>query len=181
MLRGYGIKRPHDPSQITYRVPHATFGKYDINLPALDRNQLTVRYTKNKRTVQDMPTRKVSDAMSALLQAMLRDKEMGEVGWGNLMLFGEEMKSLSDEEKEFACYFCNRAGVFPMEDAKALIRHRLQGLYERYELVKGEIDAGNNSVELKKELKDLVYELHLRRRISSKEKAKVYHDYFVTV
>ena len=123
---------------------HFQFGKYYISIPRLKKNILSVR-TENKSTILSSM---ITDEVKHLL---LDFKDTGKFGIGKYSNFKNNNKEIMDR-------LLKSSGM----DDRLSIRIEntdLNELLERYELLRGGVLQGNDSAEVRKELKHVVLKL----------------------
>lgn len=131
---GYGIRAiPQGPTLVP-------FGKYLIHRPSLQKRELRVRF-RSKVKVPKMPDRplpvKVAHAIEMALSAGKLTSAM--------------VQGMSQEEKNLLAWIGDFAGIdHPLQNTDK------QEELERFELLRGEVCAGNDNPAIVKELKQLV-------------------------
>ena len=162
------------PSRMPLWIP---MGVYDIHALDLLNHKFRIRYSKNKTQVRDFPPRKVSPAWANFIHMVVKDRTLGDPEWNNLTHMHTELASLPEAEQEAMLHFFNRAKIFPIENSRSLVTHMYDQKFKRFELVKGEIEAGNDNKELKQELKTLAYTLRTVGRITASEFNQLVRQY----
>lgn len=124
---------------------HLSFGKYEISIPRLKENILSVRTNKKNSA---MPPIIITDTVRDLLLDY-RDHEKFNI---------TNYNKLQPHNKEVMDRLLKQSG---MDDVLGIrISHEEMGhLLERYELLKGAVLGGNDSIEVRKELKQVVLKL----------------------
>lgn len=98
--------------------------------------------------------RSISKELSLLLQTMLKNKSNGDEDWSNLDQYDHFMATMSNDDRTNVIRILTVAGLLKIPRRNAVMRefNRMQTLKK---IDVGEIQAGNNSRELRKELNTL--------------------------
>lgn len=125
-------------------MPHFEFGKYRINIPKLKENVLIISTLKKSH----VKTHLVGDKVKEIL---LDYKDHGKF---NISLYNE----LEKEQKLILDQLLKQSG---MDDTLGIRikEEELPRLIDRYELLRGQVNAGNDALEVRRELKRVVLRL----------------------
>jgi hypothetical protein len=140
------------------------FGKLIILLNKLYHNNILSVKDKNGINVQGIPNSQVGDKFVNIILSMCNDEEVNK----------KDIDALS--EKDFILFnvLIKKAGLtkkYNIDNTKTI-----KTLKDRLTLVEGEIVAGNDNEELKKELYDVVFKLANVGAISISSARKYYKD-----
>lgn len=123
------------------------FGKYMINQPKLEKNIVTIK-RKGGSVINNLPSQRVSNKVGNILRKI--------IGGGNPTY--DELHELSDEEKRFL----HKVSTMSEID-KVLIatpdKTKEEKLINEFEIMKGQILAGNDNEEIVKKFKVLILKL----------------------
>ena len=123
-----------------------------VDLGKLNDNVLSIKYTKNGNKKLELA---VSDATKMVILQMLLNK----------FTFSTYDK-LTDKEKTVVSFLNNMLTLVPHEQ---LIPNPIDSLYEKYNILRGEISAGNDNGKLKIDLKAVAFQLHKYKKINSSQ------------
>jgi hypothetical protein len=157
---GRGIKigrgiAPNEERPYTKHVRHAQFGKYIIHLPSLDKMTVNIKYP-SALNIADIPNRQVSGKFVKMIYNML-ETDMLDKGMFN---------ALDEDEQSFFYYLARRCDVDIGMTGNGMMTEKDKKDMERFELVRGQVIAGNNSPELLKELKQYLLKFLAEKRIT---------------
>jgi hypothetical protein len=156
--RGIKIGRglpPNEERPYTKHVRHAQFGKYIIHLPSLDKMTVNIKYP-SALNIADIPNRQVSGKFVKMIYNML-ETDMLDKGMFN---------ALDEDEQSFFYYLARRCDVDIGMTGNGMMTEKDKKDMERFELVRGQVIAGNNSPELLKELKQYLLKFLAEKRIT---------------
>jgi len=119
-------------------------GSFEISVPHLERGVLNARYAKTKARIRDLPTQPISERMTHMIKGLLRGEGIKP----------HHFKRLTDDEQNTMTHFVKRSSVMGKQRSsykpdKDLLTIKL-----------GEIDAGNDSAELREEAVKLAEKLY---------------------
>jgi hypothetical protein len=145
---GYGLKNSEKRWE--------ALGRYLFDKQLLDdTNQLRVYHKASMNQVKYFPTKLVSDEAVGLIYFLVDKKK-----------FNQKMfENLDKEEKAFISSLMRKSGlakmlnIFPEDEEASEAKELYLQLKERYEILDGEIEAGNNNPEVKKELEQVKKQL----------------------
>lgn len=123
-------------------------GRYVIHMPSLKKGVLNVKYP-SRATIHGLPQRLISQDLTDFILDLL------EVGRMNSKLY----EKLSTDDKSLFNKVANMAHINETLGIKNEVGEAERDMLKRFELVRGEVVAGNNNAQLLKELKQLT--LHM--------------------
>lgn len=140
LLTGKGLKEKL-PSFIQ-------FGKVIILLDKLYyKNTLSIK-DKNKKNIQGLPNKKVSDKFVDIIMRMIKDDKPAGTG---------DIYELDDKEQELFTILMYKSGFY--KETTTNNKKIIQKLKDRLQLVEGEIKAGNNNEDNFKELYQIIFKM----------------------
>lgn len=142
-----GLKHTRKPD------PHAKFGKHFIHLPSLHEGKLVVRFPSGKG-IPKFGKIPISDDLKAVV---LKALETGSFD-------PKASRRLSESEVRKlvrVCEYCNVEHPFSVESDDKEV--------ERFNVLRGEIQAGNDNPSIVKELKQLLLKFMAEKRISHRD------------
>jgi len=140
------------------------FGRLVLLLNKLYYQNILSVKDKNNVNVQGIPNRKVSDAFVNILMKICSDNDVS----------SSDIEKL--DEDELILYSVLIAKAKLSKDFTIDIKKSISVLKKKLELIEGEIQAGNNNLELKKQLYDVVFKLSNIGVISISSARKYYND-----
>lgn len=142
--RGTGLPKPKP-----IKIPNFVgFGINEINAKSLDKGILKIRRNTGSNYM-DMPSRHVSDNMKNIIKRI--------VGGGVPKY--EELTKLDEDEKEYLHKIISRSNLDDKLSIPAPSKDQQEKDIHQFEIMRGQIMAGNDSVELVKKFKLLVRKL----------------------
>lgn len=135
-------------------MPHFEFGKYRVNIPKLKENVLSISTLKKSHVKTNLVGDKVKDIL-------LDYKDHGKF---NISLYNE----LEKEQKLILDQLLKQSGM----DDHLGIRikdEELPRLIDRYELLRGQVLSGNDAMEVRKELRNVVLRLVKLNKLPMKQ------------
>jgi len=147
------------------KVPtHCEFGKLVILLNKLYYSNMLSIKDKNNINVQGLPNTKVSDDFVTLIMKICSNKDITKNDIYNL------------NQKEIILYniLISKAGLSKKYEID--VKKTVKTLKDRLTLIEGEIVAGNNNNDLKKELYDVIFKLSNIGAIPLSSARKYYND-----
>lgn len=142
--RGTGLSKPK-----SIKIPNFVgFGINEINAKSLDKGILKIRRNTGSNYM-DMPSRHVSDNMKNIIKRI--------VGGGVPKY--EELTKLDEDEKEYLHKIISRSNLDDKLSIPAPSKDQQEKDIHQFEIMRGQIMAGNDSVELVKKFKLLVRKL----------------------
>lgn len=126
---------------------YVVFGQVVINKPSLFMdNRLAIKYKNSLSSVTNFPSKKVSNNFKELIKTILDEQKINH----------KILSELSDDEKDLFYNLIKRA---KLESKLGMTGYRTceqDKQYERFELLKGQVIAGNNNKQILQELKQLI-------------------------
>jgi len=151
-----GIKQGHT---------HIQFGKYIINKNKLDDGIFSLKH-ENGYSVKGHPSTKLNKNLHHVFKTI--------VGGGQPKY--EDLHNLSQEEKTYLHNVSKKAGILDKITIPVPSKDNLEKDIHKFEVMKGEILAGNDSVELIKQFKILLLRLSKNNTISKREASEIFED-----
>lgn len=151
-----GIKQGHT---------HVPFGKYILNKNKLDSDLVYFKHTKGYG-VKGFPMAKVSKTLGSVLRTIIG---------GGVPKF-EELQGLSNEEKEYLHKVASKAGIMDKVSIPTPSKDKLEQDIHQFEVMKGELLAGNDSPELIKKFKLILLRLSKTGTIPKREASELMQD-----
>jgi hypothetical protein len=143
--------------EIKSKAKWRTFGKFIINIVDLDDLVLNIRYISGSQ----VPKFKKHDVSEELYNVLSHLLDTGEINY-------ELIKQLNEKEKGLLDKLITLAGLKKqLNYKKAKTEPSILDLKNRYNVLSGEIEAGNNSPDVKKELIDTI-KLLVEKKVLSK-------------
>jgi hypothetical protein len=151
-----GIEKQKKESFIIER--YVPFGKFIINHYQLDKNILLVKYPKSIAPIPKLRRKIISEELKILLQNLL-DTQLIDI---------DLQKQLKNDEITLFENLLNFLGLSKYLNYKRFDKNILDYVH-RYEVLKGGLNAGNQSTELKQELTEILQLFINKNIIDSKE------------
>lgn len=153
-----------DGIESTPEERYVGFGEFVINKPQLFKfNRLCVKYKKNLGSVGKIPCRQVSSTFRDIIKTI----------WDEQKINHKLLMELSDDEKDFLSNLISRAGLESKLGLDGFRSKDQDEQYKRFELLKGEVLAGNNNKKILQELKQLVLKFMNDGSISKAEGGQI--------
>ena len=168
IILGSGIKVDNIPIQVDFSnsiTPTETyipFGKFILNKHRLNNDILMMRYAKGGY-IKHIPTKKVSKAFIKVMKSMIDKKNPSY----------DEIKNLNENEKALLYKIVQYA---KLEDQFEVPSPEIDKDNNQFEIMKGEILAGNDSKQMIKDFKLLLLKLMNNQRIPRKEAQELLTD-----
>jgi acyl-CoA-binding protein len=152
--------------EIKSKAKWRTFGKFIINIVDLDDLVLNVRYLSGSQ-VPKFKKQDVSEEFYNILSYLL---DTAEINY-------ELIKQLSEKEKGLLDKLITLAGLKKqLNYKKSKTEPSILDLKNRYNVLSGEIEAGNNSADVKKELIDIIKLLVEKKVISKSDSIEMINE-----
>jgi hypothetical protein len=151
--KGSGIKKTFDDYKdssmgVKSKTPFISFGKHFINSNKLQDGVISLRH-KSGAGLPNFPSRKVSNNLTSIIKTI--------VGGG--MPSYNDVDKLTDEEKNYLHQISKKSDLTQMLAIPAPSKDKMEKDFNQFEIMKGEIMAGNDSKELIKKFKVLLLKL----------------------
>jgi len=151
--KGCGIKKTFDDYKdpdagIKSKTPFVSFGKHFINSNKLHEGVISLRH-KSGAGLPNFPSRKVSPHLAGIIKTI--------VGGG--MPSYNDVDKLTDEEKNYLHQISKKSDLTQMLSIPTPSKDKMEKDFNQFEIMKGEIMAGNDSKELIKRFKVLLLKL----------------------
>lgn len=166
-VEGRGLKKKKVSKGIRKRYKqNVPFGKYNLNMISLGAGILDVRWDCGK-TIRHLPKTKISVKLEKCLRDMTLTGEVDE----NLY------KALSKADKEILKNALQisqaKSSIIPEDDYEISNTKRNNKDINRFNILKGEIRAGNNNPEIVNEIKELLERFLVNELIDENEYAEI--------
>ena len=151
--KGCGIKKTFDDYKdldagVKSKTPFISFGKHFINNNKLQDGIISLRH-KSGAGLPNLPSRKVSPNLSSIIKTI--------VGGG--MPSYNDVDKLSDEEKNYLHQISKKSDLTQMLAIPSPSKDKMEKDFNQFEIMKGELMAGNDSKDLIKKFKVLLLKL----------------------
>jgi hypothetical protein len=151
--KGSGLKKTFDDYKdpdagVKSKTPFISFGKHFINNNKLQDGIISLRH-KSGAGLPNFPSRKVSPNLSGIIKTI--------VGGG--MPSYNDVDKLSDEEKNYLHQISKKSDLTQMLAIPAPSKDKMEKDFNQFEIMKGELMAGNDSKDLIKKFKVLLLKL----------------------
>lgn len=144
---------------------HVPFGKYILNKNKLDSDLVYFKHTKGYG-VKGFPMAKVSQKLGSVLRTIIG---------GGVPKF-EDLQGLTNEEKEYLHKVANKAGIMDKVSIPTPSKDKLEQDIHQFEVMKGELLAGNDSPELIKKFKLILLRLSKNGTIPKREASELMEE-----
>lgn len=152
---GRGVKLGKGLPENARGIRYAQFGKYIIHLPSLDKHTISIKYP-SVLSIADIPNKHVSQKFIDMIKQYLATDTIDKGMFNNL----------EEEEQEFFHYLTRRCAVDTGMSGAGAMTDRERKDMERFELIRGQVIAGNNAPEVLKELKQYLLKFLSEKRIT---------------
>jgi hypothetical protein len=152
--RGVKIGRGMPPVD-NKKARYAQFGKYLIHLTPLDKFMVSIKYP-SAMPINDMPNKQVSPSFVKMVYHFLETDT-----WDKGMF-----NALHEDEQSFFYYLARRCQLDIGMNGSGMMTDKDKKEMERFDLIRGQIIAGNNSPELIRELKGYLLRFLTEKRIT---------------
>lgn len=168
--RGSGIVKPIyeriDKTQgIKQGHTHVPFGKYIINKNRLDDDIFSFKHTKGYG-VKGYPSKKISRNLSNVIKTII----------GGGVPKYNELSNLSEDEKEYLHKVSSKAGIMDKLSVPTPSKDTMEQDVHQFNVMKGEILAGNDSSVLIKKFKLLLLKLSKNGSLPKRECQEIMED-----
>ena len=136
------------------------FGKFIINMNLLNKNILLLKYKNSYAPIPNLRRTMISDDLKNMVFYLL---DTGEINYQTGM-------SLNNLEKEVFDILISKSGLnIMLKYDKNKMKEDLDLIIEQYEILKGEIIAGNDNPKIIKDLKDILRKLVKYKKVSQSD------------
>jgi len=158
-VSGFGLRRKLEKKEKRGRVMYGTglrsFGHYNLDMHELDKNnRVTLRY-KNNRKVHTIPSNLVGGNLISCLKSVVEGKNPSY----------KDVSSLTDAEKDYLNEIGNKAEIEELSQIKSGTKDEEDRDFHQFQILTGEISAGNDSKQLVSDYKKLMLKLMSKGRI----------------
>ena len=162
--KGLGVTKKQPPKiegKVEKPPSYVPFGRFVINKHKLNEGTLMVR-TPRGGAISKLPTERISDGLSKIVQT---------ISQGNIPSF-DDMSQLSESEKRHIHNIVSHSHIERVSVPKPDLSKDEQDLH-RFQVLKGEIGAGQSSKEAIKELKLLIIRLLSAGKLPKRQASEV--------
>jgi len=168
--RGSGIVKPineriDNTKGIKQGHTHVPFGKYIINKNRLDDDIFSFKHVKGYG-VKGYPSKKISRNLSNVIKTIIG---------GGVPKFNE-LSNLSEDEKEYLHTVSSKAGIMDKLSVPTPSKDSMEQDVHQFNVMKGEILAGNDSSVLIKKFKLLLLKLSKNGSLPKRECQEIMED-----
>jgi hypothetical protein len=168
--RGSGIVKPisdriDETKGIKQGHTHVPFGKYIINKNRLDDDIFSFKHVKGYG-VKGYPSKKISRNLSNVIKTIIG---------GGVPKFNE-LSNLSEDEKEYLHTVASKAGIMDKLSVPTPSKDSMEQDVHQFNVMKGEILAGNDSSQLIKKFKLLLLKLSKNGSLPKRECQEIMED-----
>lgn len=157
-ISGKGLATPTMPKKNRQKLGFCPFGKYIIDVIGLDDDVISIR-SSSKAPIPSIPRQRVSKRVSSVLKTIA----------GGGMPSYEDIGELKNDEKKFLNKVLKTARLSDKIKVPNPDKSKEDAEMERFNILKGQIIAGNDSSELIKEFKGLLVKYKKEGRLPSRE------------
>jgi hypothetical protein len=162
-IRGRGLKttKPVDfTAGIMSEPDYVPFGKYIINRKRLGDGVCMIKRI-NGKFMPDMKTKRISPSLTAVFR---------KVAGGSLPNFSE-LEKLDDDEREYLKHISKKCNLSSRLEVPSPKKDKTETLVNQFEIMRGQLIAGNDSKDLIKNFKKILIEM-LEKDLLPKGQAK---------
>jgi hypothetical protein len=168
--RGSGIVKPiseriDNTKGIKQGHTHVPFGKYILNKNRLDDDIFSFKHVKGYG-VKGYPSKKISRNLSNVIKTIIG---------GGVPKFNE-LSNLSEDEKEYLHTVSSKAGIMDKLSVPTPSKDSMEQDIHQFNVMKGEILAGNDSSQLIKKFKLLLLKLSKNGSLPKRECQEIMED-----
>jgi hypothetical protein len=146
------------PKQERKRLGYAPFGKYIIDVIGLDNDIVTIR-SPSKASVSTIPRERVSKRVSSVLKTIA----------GGGMPTYEDIGELKNDEKKYLSRVLKTARLSDKIKVPNPDKSKEEAEMDRFNILKGQIIAGNDGKEVVKEFKQMLIKFSNSGRLPKRE------------
>jgi hypothetical protein len=144
---------------------YSPFGDSEINHKNLENNILTLR-RKSKTNYMDLPSKHISKHMKNILHSIV----------GGKIANFEDIQNLNDEERNYLSKIIKKSNLHDRLSVPAPSKDQADKDSHQWEVMRGEIMAGNDSHELVKKFKILTMKLTRQGLLPKNEVMELFED-----
>lgn len=150
IIRGRGVSYPKiDYNAGIQREPdYVPFGRYIINRKKLADGIFMVKRVGGQ-FISDMKTRRISPNLTTIFR---------KVAGGNIPSFGD-LEKLDDEEREYLRFVSRKSSLSSKLEVPSPKKDPEEALINQFEIMRGQLIAGNDSKELMKKFKKVLVDM----------------------
>ena len=179
---GFGLKRRGRPKgsglvkPITERIEKTKgikqgctqipFGKYIVNKNKLDNDIFYILDAKKGYCVKGYPQKRITKELGSVVRNIIG---------GSVPKF-EDLQNLDDDDKEYLHRVASKAGILDKISIPSPSKDKTEKDIHEFEVMKGEILAGNDSNELIKKFKIILLRLSKNGSIPKRESVEIMED-----
>lgn len=145
---------------------YTQFGRYFINKHKLNTDNIAMFRNPSGNTIPKLPTRKVSSQMGEVLRVLV----------GKGMPTYEHISGLKDDEKNLLGHICKESQIDAPSIPKTKMLGAGQAEEDRFNILRGEIIAGNDNQKIAKEFKMLLLKFVNADRIPKRQANEILHE-----
>jgi hypothetical protein len=160
-IGGLGLPKPVKKGRGLY----SPFGDSEINHKNLENNILTLR-RKSKTNYMDLPSKHISKHMKNILHSIV----------GGKIANFEDINNLNDEERNYLNKVISKSNLQDRLSVPAPSKDQADKDNHQWEVMRGEIMAGNDSKELVKKFKILTMKLTRQGLLPKNEVMELFED-----
>ncbi len=146
-IKGRGLAID-ESSGLPYEADYVPFGKHIINRKRLKEGVLMVK-RRNGSFIPDLKTKRVSHNLQVVFNKM---------AGGSIPSFGD-LEKLDDDEREYLQFVSHRTSLSSKFDVPSPKKDRNEQLINQFEIIRGQMISGNDSVEMIKKFKKILVEM----------------------
>jgi hypothetical protein len=161
-IAGLGLKKPRVKKG---RGLYSPFGDNEINHKNLENNILTIR-RKTKSNYMDLPSKHISKHMKNIIHNIV----------GGKIANYEDIHNLNDEERNYLHKIVSKSNLHDRLSVPAPSKDQAEKDNHQWEVMRGEIMAGNDSHELVKKFKLLTMKLTRQGLLPKNEVMDLFED-----
>jgi len=161
-IQGLGLKKPRVKKG---RGLYSPFGDSEINHKNLENNILTLR-RKSKTNYMDLPSKHISKHMKNIIHNII----------GGKIANFEDIHNLNDEERNYLNKVISKSNLQDRLSVPAPSKDQADKDNHQWEVMRGEIMAGNDSHELVKKFKILTMKLTRQGLLPKNEVMDLFED-----
>jgi hypothetical protein len=150
-ISGKGISNKvvvDDNAGISSEPDYVPFGKYILNRKKLTEGVFMIK-RRNGQFIADMKSKRISPNLTTVFKKM---------AGGSIPSFGE-LERLDDDEREYLRFVSNKSSLASKFDVPSPKKDKNEMLINQFEILRGQLIAGNDSKDLVKKFKKVLLEM----------------------